>query len=223
MAVTGCVSYALCGQIQRLSLKTHRRVSFRASRCLTLCTAGARPEHAPKEVVGRAQSRLQTLLAGCGCQALACRGSCVFLTSLCFSFVWDVSVVLCLAFVGGCPGRAGNLLFRPCVSDSLKRLCCAAFLLVATPSWQASSKHDCCVHRDGEEELVMSMFSEKPAETKLLLTLLTFGVTIGGSFGVCWLTGSDPLGESLSATHPCPPLKFTMSPCVWRKIVGLRF
>ncbi len=48
--------------------------------------------------------------------------------------------------------------------------------------------------RDGEDELVMSMFSEKPAETKLLLTLLTFGVTIGGSFGVCWLTGSDPWG-----------------------------
>ena len=111
MAVTGCVSYALCGQLQRLSLKTHRRVAFRASRCLTLCTAGARPEHAPKEVVGRAQSRLQTLLAGCGCQALACRGSCVFLTSLCLSFVWDVSVELCLACVGGCPGRAGNLLF----------------------------------------------------------------------------------------------------------------
>ncbi len=52
--------------------------------------------------------------------------------------------------------------------------------------------------RDGEDELVMSMFSEKPAETKLLLTLLTFGVTIGGSFGVCWLTGSDPWGA------PCP-------------------
>ena len=47
----------------------------------------------------------------------------------------------------------------------------------------------------------MSMFSEKPAETKLLLTLLTFGVTIGGSFGVCWLTGSDPWGECLSETH----------------------
>ncbi|KAK9837306.1 hypothetical protein WJX81_005260 [Elliptochloris bilobata] len=42
---------------------------------------------------------------------------------------------------------------------------------------------------DGEEELVMSMFSEKPAETKLLLTLLTFGVTLGGSIGVCALTG----------------------------------
>ena len=41
----------------------------------------------------------------------------------------------------------------------------------------------------------MSMFSEKPAETKLLLTLLTFGVTLGGSIGVCWLTGSDPWGE----------------------------
>ena len=44
----------------------------------------------------------------------------------------------------------------------------------------------------------MSMFSEKPAETKLLLTLLTFGVTLGGSIGVCWLTGSDPWGEVLA-------------------------
>lgn len=67
----------------------------------------------------------------------------------------------------------------------------------------------------------MSMFSEKPAETKLLLTLLTFGVTIGGSFGVCWLTGSDPLGESRTATHPCS-LRFTIFPCVWRKSAGLR-
>lgn len=44
----------------------------------------------------------------------------------------------------------------------------------------------------------MSMFSEKPAEAKLLLTLLTFGVTLGGSIGVCWLTGSDPWGEVLA-------------------------
>ena len=59
----------------------------------------------------------------------------------------------------------------------------------------------------------MSMFSEKPAETKLLLTLLTFGVTIGGSFGVCWLTGSDPWGPPCPGA--CPRL---LSACAWRAL-----
>jgi hypothetical protein len=77
----------------------------------------------------------------------------------------------------------------------------------------------------------MSMFSEKPAETKLLLTLLTFGVTIGGSFGVCWLTSSDPWGAPclgaclrllsdlrLACVATCYAIRAPRAPAIWQNL-----
>ncbi|KAK9813148.1 hypothetical protein WJX72_009864 [[Myrmecia] bisecta] len=54
---------------------------------------------------------------------------------------------------------------------------------------------------DGEEELLQNMLSSEPAETKLLLSLLSGGVITVAALGVCWLCGTDPTGGmSVSAS-----------------------
>ena len=75
----------------------------------------------PKEVLGRAHSRLQTLLAGCGCFTTACKALC----RVELACVWQLSCLHTLHLSAGpgrfvrslLPCRAGKL--RPCLYVSL--------------------------------------------------------------------------------------------------------